>query len=49
MELLPFFCLDLLAMAMAQVVKERMIAFGQAGWADKVPNVTLEDMARRYR
>ncbi len=35
--------------AMAQVVKERMIAFGQAGWADKVPNVTLEDMARRYR
>ncbi len=35
--------------AMAQVVKERMIAFGQAGWADKVPHVTLEDMARRYR
>jgi fructose-bisphosphate aldolase class II len=35
--------------AMAQVVKERMIAFGQAGWADKVPHVTLEDMAKRYR
>ncbi len=35
--------------AMAQVVKARMIAFGQAGWADKIPIVTLEDMARRYR
>ena len=35
--------------AMAQVVKDRMIAFGQAGWADRIPNVTLEDMAKRYR
>ncbi len=35
--------------AMAQVVKARMIAFGQAGWADKVPHVRLEDMAKRYR
>jgi fructose-bisphosphate aldolase class II len=35
--------------AMAQVVKARMIAFGQAGWADKVPVVSLADMARRYR
>ena len=34
---------------MAQVVKERMIAFGQAGWADKVPNIGLDEMARRYR
>jgi fructose-bisphosphate aldolase class II len=35
--------------AMAEVVKARMIAFGQAGWADKIPPVTLEDMAKRYR
>ncbi|MFT5234442.1 MAG: fructose-bisphosphate aldolase class II [Candidatus Krumholzibacteriia bacterium] len=34
--------------AMAEVVKARMIAFGQAGWADKVPNVSLEDMAKKY-
>ncbi|MDX2474697.1 MAG: class II fructose-bisphosphate aldolase, partial [Candidatus Krumholzibacteria bacterium] len=34
--------------AMAEVVKARMIAFGQAGWADKVPNVTLEEMAKKY-
>ncbi len=34
--------------AMAEVVKARMIAFGQAGWADKVPHITLEDMARKY-
>ncbi len=34
--------------AMAKVVKARMIAFGQAGWADKVPHVTLEEMAKRY-
>jgi fructose-bisphosphate aldolase class II len=34
--------------AMAQVVKDRMVAFGQAGWADKVPLVTLEQMAQRY-
>ncbi len=35
--------------AMAEVVKARMIAFGQAGWADKIPRVGLEDLARRYR
>jgi fructose-bisphosphate aldolase class II len=34
--------------AMAEVVKARMIAFGQAGQADKVPALTLEDMKRRY-
>ncbi len=34
--------------AMAEVVKARMISFGQAGWADKVPVVSLEEMARRY-
>ncbi len=34
--------------AMVAVVKERMEAFGQAGWGDKVPVVTLEEMARRY-
>jgi len=35
--------------AMAEVVKARMIAFGQAGWADKVPLVSLKDMARKYQ
>jgi fructose-bisphosphate aldolase class II len=35
--------------AMAEVVKERMIAFGQAGWGDKIPDVTLEQMAQHYR
>ena len=34
--------------AMAEVVKARMIAFGQAGQADKVPVVSLEEMAKRY-
>ena len=34
--------------AMAEVVKARMIAFGQAGMADKVPNVSLADMAKKY-
>ena len=34
--------------AMAEVVKARMIAFGQAGWADKVPVVSLAEMAKRY-
>jgi fructose-bisphosphate aldolase class II len=34
--------------AMAEVVKARMIAFGQAGQADKVPVVTLDEMAKRY-
>ncbi len=35
--------------AMAAVVKDRMIAFGQAGWGDKVPATTLEQMKARYR
>jgi fructose-bisphosphate aldolase class II len=35
--------------AMVEVVKARMTAFGQAGWADKIPHVTLEDMAKHYR
>jgi fructose-bisphosphate aldolase class II len=34
--------------AMQEVVKARMIAFGQAGQADKVPTHSLEDMKRRY-
>jgi len=34
--------------AMAEVVKARMIAFGQAGHAGKVPKVSLEEMGRRY-
>jgi fructose-bisphosphate aldolase class II len=34
--------------AMKKVCVARMVAFGQAGQADKVPRVTLEDMARRY-
>lgn len=34
--------------AMAQVCKDRMIAFGQAGWADKIKQITLVDMAARY-
>jgi fructose-bisphosphate aldolase class II len=34
--------------AMQEVVKARMIAFGQAGQGDKVPRQTLEDMKRHY-
>jgi fructose-bisphosphate aldolase class II len=34
--------------AMVEVVRERMIAFGQAGQAGRVPVVSLEEMARRY-
>ena len=34
--------------AMKEVVKDRMIALGQAGHGDKIPHVTLEDMGRRY-
>ncbi|MHB8079952.1 MAG: class II fructose-bisphosphate aldolase [Candidatus Krumholzibacteriia bacterium] len=34
--------------AMVAVVRERMIAFGQAGQAGKVPVVSLGEMARRY-
>ena len=35
-------------LAMAEVVKARMIAFGQAGMADKVPVVSMDEMAKRY-
>ena len=35
--------------AMAAVVKDRMIAFGQAGWGDKIPATTLDEMKARYR
>jgi fructose-bisphosphate aldolase class II len=34
--------------AMQEVVKARMIAFGQAGHGDKVPRHSLEDLRRRY-
>jgi len=34
--------------AMQKVVEARMIAFGQAGHAPRVPKVSLEEMARRY-
>jgi fructose-bisphosphate aldolase class II len=34
--------------AMVEVVKARMIAFGQAGHAGKVPRVSLAEMGRRY-
>lgn len=34
--------------AMKKVCIDRMIAFGQAGNADKIKHVTLVDMARRY-
>jgi len=34
--------------AMVEVVKERMIAFGQAGHAGRVPVLSLDEMARRY-
>jgi fructose-bisphosphate aldolase class II len=35
-------------LAMAEVVKARMIAFGQAGMAGKVPVVSMDEMAKRY-
>ncbi|MBD3336062.1 MAG: fructose-bisphosphate aldolase class II [Candidatus Eisenbacteria bacterium] len=35
--------------AMKEVVKARMTAFGQAGWADKVPRKSLEEMRSYYR
>jgi fructose-bisphosphate aldolase, class II len=35
--------------AMKDVVKARMIAFGQAGMANKVPQKTLQDMAAAYK
>jgi fructose-bisphosphate aldolase class II len=34
--------------AMKEVVKARMISFGQAGQAPKIRQVTLEEMAKRY-
>jgi len=34
--------------AMKQVVKERMIAFGQAGKAPKIRQVSLDEMAKKY-
>jgi fructose-bisphosphate aldolase class II len=34
--------------AMQKVCEERMRQFGQAGWADKVPIVSLEQMAKDY-
>lgn len=34
--------------AMKKVVMDRMIAFGQAGWASKVKQTTLDDMAKKY-
>jgi fructose-bisphosphate aldolase class II len=34
--------------AMQKVVEERMIAFGQAGKAPKIRQVTLEEMAKKY-
>jgi len=35
--------------AMQEVCKARMIAFGQAGYADKIKMVTLVDMAAQYK
>lgn len=35
--------------AMKEVCKARMIAFGQAGWADKIKCITLIDMAAKYK
>ena len=35
--------------AMEEVCKKRMIAFGQAGNASKVPLISLGDMAQRYK
>ncbi len=40
--------LDPARKAMSEVVKKRMIAFGQAGWADKIPKITLDEMKSRY-
>ena len=34
--------------AMVEVVRARMEAFGQAGWADKIKCYTLADMAVKY-
>lgn len=35
--------------AMQEVCESRMREFGQAGWADKIPIVNLETMAKRYK
>lgn len=35
--------------AMQDVCEERMTAFGSAGWADKVPFVTLQEMEQAYK
>jgi fructose-bisphosphate aldolase, class II len=34
--------------AMAKVCEDRMVAFGQAGMASKIRQVTLEEMAKKY-
>ena len=34
--------------AMKKVCVDRMVAFGQAGNADKIKHITLVDMAKRY-
>ena len=34
--------------AMQKVVEERMIAFGQAGWASKIRQISLEEMSKKY-
>lgn len=34
--------------AMQKICEERMIAFGQAGWADQVPLISLSEMAQLY-
>lgn len=34
--------------AMAKVCEDRMVSFGQAGWAAKIRQVTLEEMAKTY-
>ena len=44
----PRFYLKPAREAMKQVVKERMIAFGQAGHASHIRHVTLEEAARKY-
>jgi fructose-bisphosphate aldolase class II len=35
--------------AMKEVCKARMVAFGQAGWAGKIPTKTLDEMAGFYK
>ncbi len=33
---------------MQKVVEQRMVAFGQAGWASKIRQISLEEMAKKY-